>query len=152
MRLLSYSSRRFFPMQRRNERDAEERKQSGRWGKGGRRGGGIGGYSGARTSPPFLRNIVIAGRLASFSRLEVTIIIEVEQDDREMRQLSHYSFDGGYHGGTVRWSPTCLSVNSWMVHLNISEFSSVFSGRYMVMSLSERSLRLSRQTLLMYLK
>lgn len=114
--------------------------------------GGIGGYSGARTSPPFLRNIVIAGRLASFSRLEVTIIIEVEQDDREMRQLSHYSFDGGYHGGTVRWSPTCLSVNSWMVHLNISEFSSVFSGRYMVMSLSERSLRLSRQTLLMYLK
>lgn len=39
MRLLSYSSRRFFPMQRRNERDAEERKQSGRWGKGGRRRG-----------------------------------------------------------------------------------------------------------------
>lgn len=78
-------------------------------GAGGRVGGvGIGGYSGARTSPPFLPNIiVIAGRVAAFPRtLGVTIIIEVEQDDREMWQLSHYSFDGGYHGGTVRWSPS----------------------------------------------
>lgn len=69
-------------------------------------GVGIGGYSGARTSPPFLPNIiVIAGRVAAFPRtLGVTIIIEVEQDDREMWQLSHYSFDGGYHGGTVTFS------------------------------------------------
>lgn len=61
----------------------------------------------ARASlPPSLRNIVIA---AFPRRLGVTIIIEAEQDDREMRRLSHYSFDGGYHAGTVRWSPTCLS-------------------------------------------
>lgn len=139
----------------RNERDESvERKQSGRMGGGRGAGGrvegvGIGGYSGARTSPPFLPNIiVIAGRVAAFPRtLGVTIIIEVEQDDREMRQLSHYSFDGGYHGGTVRWSPS--PRYSWMVHLNISK---VFSGRYMVMSLSERSLRLSRQTLPMIFK
>lgn len=119
-------------------------------GAGGRvEGVGIGGYSGARTSPPFLPNIiVIAGRVAAFPRtLGVTIIIEVEQDDREMRQLSHYSFDGGYHGGTVRWSPS--PRYSWMVHLNISK---VFSGRYMVMSLFERSRRLSRPTLPMIFK
>lgn len=91
-------------------------------------GVGIGGYSGARTSPPFLPNIiVIAGRVAAFPRtLGVTIIIEVEQDDREMWQLSHYSFDGGYHGGTVRWSPS--PRYSWMVHLNISKVFIGFLG------------------------
>lgn len=132
---------------KRKRRGRTKTKRKGGDGEG-RRWGGIGGYSGARTSPPFLRNIVIAGRLAAFPRLGVTIIIEAEQDDREMRQLSHYGFDGRYHGETVRWSPACLSVNSWMVRLNISEFSSVFSRRYMVMLLFERS----RQTLLAYLK
>lgn len=104
-----------------------QRKQSER--------GGIGGCSGARL-PPFLRNIVIA---AFPRRLGVTIIIEVEQDDREMRQLSHYSFDGGYHerdGSMVTDMP--LSIR-----LNISEFSSVFSPRCMVMFLFESSRSLS---------
>lgn len=101
-------------------------------------------------APPHLSFQILSllpAELPLFHGLGVTIIIEVEQDDREMRQLSHYSFDGGYHGGTVRWSPS--PRYSWMVHLNISK---VFSGRYMVMSLFERSRRLSRPTLPMIFK
>lgn len=80
-------------------------------------------------APPHLSFQILSllpAELPLFHGLGVTIIIEVEQDDREMRQLSHYSFDGGYHGGTVRWSPS--PRYSWMVHLNISKVFIGFLG------------------------
>lgn len=51
--------------------------------------------------------------------------------------------EGRFDGHLLR------DILSWMVHLNISK---VFSGRYMVMSLFERSRRLSRPTLPMIFK